>query len=347
MDKLPFGRPLSWRADSPLQRLKREQKREYLYSNDLAKVLEREYTISEDLAESKLGKFVTDVLPWLDLPAGAARTLATKPLLLGMLKKDMLRQIEKSFEKRMAAKEISLPALQFRYIKNFYQQIKNAPQSLLDKVRQMTEGSLRFKTPIGKLVPVAFVDWKPGMRQADLFYSLRHICDPNIAAHELGHVATFTEPGLGEKLHRLERALNRLLVKELQMSERTYYNYFSPEELAARYFEHNLGRMFTEGTVSEKVIQEAIKDIDARLQQFRNIMYYKTLKGGAISALKQLYEKGVITPAGPAFSRGRLLQKELNPEIKAQKWLYRGLLLEEKMPLKRRKLLLRKMYGGQ
>ena len=308
MEKLPYGRPLSWRADSPLQRMKREQKKEYLYSNDISKILERDFTISKDLAESKLGKFVTDVLPWLDIPAGLTKTLLTKGLFAGILKKHALEHIERNVKKALKRNYLA----DIQSARNFYSEIKHTPQSLLDKIRHFREGVPFRDKLLRKEYPKvpASVHWEPGMKQADLTYYLRNMRNPHTAAHELGHVATMTEPGLGEKLLDQKNKLLLILGLLRGVPESYFYTVFDPAEYAARYFERHIGPTLVKRPVSEAAIRTAVKDIEARTAQFGEVISGKAIKGHPLELLRELYGRGILATSPPAFAKGRRLKKD-------------------------------------
>ncbi len=322
MRRLPLGRPLSWRADSPLQRLKREQKREYLYSNDIAKRWERDFMASEELAKSKLGKFVTEILPWLDIPAGATKAFLTKGLFAGILKKHALEHIERNVKKALAGNYLK----DIKAARSFYREIKNAPQSLLDKIRYLREGVPKYTKSIEgrpiRITSQARVFWKPGRTDADLTYWLRNLKSPHAAAHELGHVATVTKPPLGDTFSEAYRVFRPFLARKYGVPSSHYYALYDPAEYAARYFQHHLGPVLAKKEISEAAIKTAVKDIETRVNQYLDVMEHMKMRESPKAFLGKLYRRGIVEKFPPAFARGRTLKDDPEAYKAAMKLLY-------------------------
>ena len=322
MRRLPFGRPLSWRADSPLQRLKREQKREYVYSNSISKILERDYEFLKGVSETTPGKILTNIFTWADIPYGLGKTLLSKALVAGILKEHALAHISQNVKKALKAGYLK----NIGAARNFYLEIKNTPQSLLDKIKHLREGVPAFyKTAEGKrhrITSQSRVLFKPTRKDVDLIYWLRNLKDPHTAAHELGHVATLTRPELGKKLFDYHRSFGFYFPNALGISRPNFYELYDPAEYAARYFQHYLGPALTKGKVSEAAIETAVKDIEARLKQYEQVLKYMKLEKGPKLFLKELYKKGIVEKVPPAFRQGRTLIDDPEAYKKVAKILY-------------------------
>ena len=89
-----------------------------------------------------------------------------------------------------------------------------------------------------------------------------------------------------------------------------YYRLFDPEELAARYFERNLGPALKKRKVAESAFQTALEDIQSRYMQAYDIMKQMTKEEPPSEFLYKLYKQGVVVGKRPRFRKGRMLAEQ-------------------------------------